>query len=99
VKVDKIFAGQASEKCNGSWDSLSEQVNTYPVFGCNGRCGSNTTEDMGFSVSWPYMRTDMSYPLASIGASSNGYITNGSGTNLGTICTKLTYVAPGAACK
>jgi hypothetical protein len=96
VSVAHLRAVSGGRKCNGELAlGLERTKNLNPTWGCGGRCSNLESEGGGFSVDWPYIQATGSAPGYQVSGSSHAHITNRSGTQLATICSRISlYLGP-----
>jgi hypothetical protein len=92
-----LDAWEGSRDCSNNPVDPSRQANLNPEFGCGGRCGKNVTEEMGFSVSWPWVLVPPSTgcEVCFGGAAAHTHITNLLGDPVTTMCQRLGLPNPG----
>lgn len=80
VPTSHLLAQESGRRCDGSSLNVAREGSWSPVFGCGGRCGANTTEALGISVSFPYYRKSASgCDICWLGGSGDGHVRTGSG--------------------
>jgi len=90
-----LRAVSGGRKCNGDVDFLERTKTVHPKWGCGGRCSNLESEGGGFSVDWPYFQAAGKAPGFQSSGSSHAHVTNRSGDQVATICSRISkYLGP-----
>jgi hypothetical protein len=97
IKPVHLDSWEGSRDCDNNPVDVRRSSDLDPVFGCNGRCGANVTEEMGFSVSWPwvFVPAGTGCEVCFGGAAAHTHITNLLGDPVTVMCQRLGLPNPG----